>query len=108
MSRDNSSQPLKYAARHSVNYLAVLALVWCSHAVAIRSPNSVLRGEFTKKKPSTSGKPALVTYSSRCFILVFVWYSIATNPHITRWSALQGSHSALRTVLHDVLVASVP
>ncbi|RNC36380.1 hypothetical protein TcCL_Unassigned00659 [Trypanosoma cruzi] len=56
MSRDNSSQPLKYAARHSVNCCTVLVVVWCPPAVFIRSPNSVT-GIFTKKKKtSTSGK----------------------------------------------------
>ncbi|KAF5215451.1 hypothetical protein ECC02_011862 [Trypanosoma cruzi] len=56
MSRDNSSQPLKYAARHSVNCLTVLVVVRCSPAVVIRSPTSVIGFESTKKKPSTSGK----------------------------------------------------
>ncbi|RNC53318.1 hypothetical protein TcCL_ESM09360 [Trypanosoma cruzi] len=65
MSRDNSSQPLKYAARHSVNRLTVLAVVWCPPAVVIRSPTSVFRRDSKKKKPSTSGKfSTSVTYST--------------------------------------------
>ncbi|RNC52647.1 hypothetical protein TcCL_ESM10088 [Trypanosoma cruzi] len=102
MSRDNSSQPLKYAARHSVNCPTVLAVVWCPPAVVICSPTSVLGFDSMKKKASTSGKfPTASVHSSRCFILVFVCYSIASNPLITRRGALQGSHPAL-------LVASAP
>ncbi|RNE96421.1 hypothetical protein TcG_13014 [Trypanosoma cruzi] len=56
MSRDDSSQPLKYAARHSVNCRTVLVVVRCPSAVVIRSPTSVIGFESTKKKASTSGK----------------------------------------------------
>ncbi|RNC34942.1 hypothetical protein TcCL_Unassigned02226 [Trypanosoma cruzi] len=59
MSRDNSSQLLKYAARHSVNCLTVLGVVWCPPAVVIRSQTSVIGFDFMKKKrPPTESFPS--------------------------------------------------
>ncbi|RNC44503.1 hypothetical protein TcCL_NonESM05766 [Trypanosoma cruzi] len=109
MSRDNSSQPLKYAARHSVNCLTVLALVWCAPAAAIRSPTTVIGLDSEKK----SLPPAESLWSTVCaaprtlFYGSFFHIHSAANLHLP-WDAIQGPTTKRRALLDVLLAVQTP
>ncbi|RNC34010.1 hypothetical protein TcCL_Unassigned03237 [Trypanosoma cruzi] len=109
MSRDNSSQPLQYAARHSVNGPTVLAVVWCPPAGIIRSPTSVIGFDSTKKQPSTSGRfVAHGLCSTPYFILRIVFsYSLGSKPS-SPLGCNSGPTTKRRALLDVLLAAQTP
>ncbi|RNC38622.1 hypothetical protein TcCL_NonESM12114 [Trypanosoma cruzi] len=87
-----------------------LAVVWCSPAVVIRSPTTVLGFDFKNKKrrpPAEGLWPTVCAAPRTLFYGSFFHIHSAANPHLP-WDAIQGPTSRRRALLDVLLAAQTP